>query len=109
MLGLLSMVLPIEKLGVGFLASVGRGTQFALGRAPTRILFICVLRSSMGQERFLYLLGHLDDLALLRMSIQKKMLRDKDEVEKDTDVPEPQLDRIANHSAPVGLKAGVDQ
>jgi len=103
------MVLAIEKLGVDFLARLGIGTQFALGRTPERILFIYVLLSSMGQERLLYLFGHLVDLALLHMSVQKKVLRDEDEVEKDTDVPESQLDRIANHSAPVGLKAGVDQ
>lgn len=45
----------------------------------------------------------------LRMSVENVVLRDEDEVEKDADVAQPQLDRIPNHSTPVRLKTGINQ
>ncbi len=69
--------------------------------APTSLL--------IRQEWLLKTFGGLVNLTLLRMSVQKIMLHDEDEIEEDADVPEPEFDWIPNNSAPVGLKAGVNK
>lgn len=68
-----------------------------------------IFASPIGQEWLLDAFDGLVDFTVFRMSVQKIMLGDEDEVEEDADISEPQFDWIPNHSAPVRLKAGINK